>query len=107
MEGAIDGRLDVRRVKVGKGGGEDAMVADHDEPPEVHGRPGRPVRVGLRGLLLLDLVHSYAGGVDGEDSAAAAYDWLCRSGTGYGYLQKPAAAAMALRAACSGRINTR
>ena len=47
------------------------------------------------------------GGVDREDAAAAAYDWLCRSGTGYGYLQKPAAAAMALRAACSGRINTR
>ena len=29
VEGAIDDRLDVRRVKVGKGGGEDAMVADH------------------------------------------------------------------------------
>ena len=61
MEGAIDGRLDVRRVKVGKGRGGDAMVADHNEPPEVHGRPDRPVRVGLRGLSL-DLVHSCAGG---------------------------------------------
>lgn len=52
--GAIDGRLDVRRVEVGDGEEGDAIVADCDEPPDVHGRPGWLVRVDLRDFLSLD-----------------------------------------------------
>ena len=54
VEGVIDGGLDVCRVEVGEGGEGDAVVAGHDEPPEVHGRHGQLDRVGLRGLLSLD-----------------------------------------------------
>ena len=70
LVGAVDGGLEVCRVKIWEGGGGEAMATGHDEPSEA--------TVGLAGLLGLALVaffrrttaHCCSGARD--DAAAAA-----------------------------------
>ena len=69
---------------------------------EGEGMPWSRITTSLFGLAFVapaffcwTVVHYCAGWVGGEGAAAVACDWLCRSGTRYGYFQKPAAVASA------------